>query len=979
MKILGLSFFYHDSSACLLIDGQPMALAGEERFSRQKNDSGFPKQAIDFVLRHGGVSADELDWVVFYEKPFIKFDRIIKTSLATFPFSPRVFAEGIKHLFLDKLWIRNLICSKLKISPDKILFSNHHLSHAASAFFGCPWDKAAILTIDGVGEWATTTLGLGENNTIKILKEIHFPNSLGLLYSAFTAFLGFEVNEGEYKVMGMAPYGKSKYADKVRKLFKIFPDGSFELNMKYFCFDRSLNKTYSKKFMELFGRPRDPKSRFFTRETGWPPYFGPVPQGDDYNRLAEEQEYYADVAASLQTVHEELLINLIKELYQITHLDKLCLAGGVALNSVANWKIIEKSPFKEIFIQPCAGDGGAALGAALAIYHLGLNQKEKYVMHHAYYGKSYTEMEIKKFLDEKNIKYNFINEESVLLDTVANDLVAGNVIGWFHGRFEWGPRALGSRSILADPRRSEMKDIINSKIKFREPYRPFAPSTMADHAEEIFEMPNAKNHQPARFMLYVVSVKKDKRKIVPAITHVDGTARPQLVYQEDSPRYWRLINAFYQKTGVPLVLNTSFNLRGEPIVNTPADAVSTFARSEMDTLVLENFIIERRDLPNNLINNLKTTPSNYKKSSKEKLANILKKIGLAILSIILTLAVLEIVLRITIKPIYPILSSDVDVGTIHQKNYRGLIWNDESESYNYVVTNGLGYLGEDYSLAKPANAIRVAVLGDSMTEGLQVDYYKNFAVILQEALNVSRICGDKKFEIMNYGVGGTGTFLQYQTYKKYVAPYKPDVVLLIFHGNDFADNLNKADFDLENYREDKRRNVPLKSILLKSQLVKYLFIKLQNNINFLLLLNKLGLYEMNNYTKGAFAENSLDSLKQKKEYFDYTYAIIKRFNEKVGSDGSKFIFTVMPDDVDYKTPDGWKQSQWLVPLLNFAADNTIEYYNPAPDLALLRQKESQCLRVSQCGGHLNETGHRVLATTLYNYLKENKNVLCHNR
>jgi len=593
MKILGLSFFYHDSAAALLIDGLPRAMAEEERFSRKKHDSGFPEKAIDFVLGEAKIKAADLDYVVFYEKPFVKLDRIFKTTFQSFPFAPKVFRESVKSLFLDKLWVRELISRKLEINPDKVLFSEHHLSHAASAFLCSPFKEAAILTVDGIGEWATTALGLGQDNKIKIIKEIHFPHSLGLFYSAFTAFLGFEVNEGEYKVMGMAPYGKLKYVQEARKLIKFFGDGSYALDLDYFLFYKSTEKTYSKKFVELFGPARDPKSKFFTRETGWPSYFGKKPEGEEFEKLAQEQEKYADIAASCQQVLEEAVVNLAKEAYKLTNKKNLVIAGGVGLNSVANWKILEQTSFEEIFVQPAAGDAGGALGAALAVYHLALNNPRKFVMNNALWGKEYSNEEIKKFIESKNIKAEFIDNDDRLLNEVVKCLTEGKVIGWFDGRFEWGPRALGSRSIIADPRREEMKDIVNTKIKFREPYRPFAPSVLAERAEDFFEMPGAQKHYPARFMLYVVKVKENKKKAVPAITHVDGTARPQLVFKSESPRYWNLINKFFQRTGVPLVLNTSFNLKGEPIVNTPEDAFSTFSRSNIDILVLKNFIIKK--------------------------------------------------------------------------------------------------------------------------------------------------------------------------------------------------------------------------------------------------------------------------------------------------------------------------------------------------------------------------------------------------
>jgi carbamoyltransferase len=594
MNILGLSFFYHDSGAALLVDGVPTSMSSEERFTRKKNDSDFPKQSIDFVLQDSKVKKEEIDYVVFYEKPFVKFERIIKTSLATFPSSCPVFIESIKHIFLDKMWIRQLISSQLDIDPDKILFSDHHLSHAASSFYCSPYDKAAILTVDGVGEWATTTLAFGKNNNIKVIKEIDFPHSLGLLYSAFTAWLGFRVNSGEYKVMGMAPYGKPKHVDKIKKVIKVYEDGSYALDLSYFTFHKSLTKTYSRKFVKLFGEPREKESKFFTRDTGWPSYFGTKPEGKELEDLANKQEYYADMATSIQVVLEEILIKLANSLYKETGVDKLCISGGVGLNSVANWKILQNTPFNNIYIQPAAGDAGGALGAALAAYHGGLQKpRTNFVMDHAYYGQEFDNSIIKKTIQKNNLQYDYIDNLEVLLDKITDHMVDGRVIGWYHGKCEWGPRALGSRSIVADPRREEMKDIVNTKIKFREPYRPFAPSVMSEHVEEFFDMPNAKEHYPGRFMLYVVPVKEDKKKIIPAITHVDGSARPQIVFQDQSPRYWQLINSFYKKTGVALVLNTSFNLRGEPIVNTPQNAINTFLKGNIDILVLEDYIVYR--------------------------------------------------------------------------------------------------------------------------------------------------------------------------------------------------------------------------------------------------------------------------------------------------------------------------------------------------------------------------------------------------
>ena len=591
MFILGVSCFYHDAAAAILMDGRLIAAAEEERFSRKKHDFGFPINAVEFCLRTAGITADDLDYVVFYEKPFVKFERILMTAFQTFPKSWKVFREAMVTWLLDKLWVKGILKDKVNVSSEKVLFAEHHLSHAASAFLCSPFDEAAILTIDGVGEWTTTTMGKGVGTDITVIKEVHFPHSLGLLYSAFTAFLGFEVNEGEYKVMGMAPYGQPKYLEKVHRLIELYCDGSFELDMDYFCYHYSTEKTYNSKFTYLFGTPRDPKSNFFTPSTGYPSYFGEKPQ--NYDEAGRENQYYADIAASIQAVTEEAVLKMANCLHEETRSTRLCMAGGVALNSVANGKILKDTPFEELYIHPAAGDGGGAVGAALYAYHCLLGKPREFIMEHAFWGEDYGEDKIKSFLEGNGTSYEYVEDDEILFDRMVDHLQDGKVIGWFQGRFEWGPRALGNRSILADPRKAEMKDIVNTKIKFREPFRPFAPSVLVERTEEFFDLPQADKHYPARFMLYVVDVKEDKRDVIPAITHVDGSGRLQTVVKETNPRYYRLIEKFGQATGVPLVLNTSFNLKGEPIVNTPQDAFNTFMSSGMDVLILDRFVIEK--------------------------------------------------------------------------------------------------------------------------------------------------------------------------------------------------------------------------------------------------------------------------------------------------------------------------------------------------------------------------------------------------
>lgn len=594
MDILGISCYFHDASAALIRDGNIVAAAEEERFTRKKHDYEFPQQAIDFCLRMGGIRGEDLDYVVFFEKPFVKFERLILSSMQTFPHSRRVFTEAMITWLGDKLWIRQLIQKRLNVPPEKILFSEHHISHAASAFLCSPFEEAAILSVDGVGEWTTASIGVGKGTEIKLIKEIRFPHSIGLLYSAFTAFLGFEVNEGEYKVMGMAPFGTPRYVDKVHKLIEIGRDGSFELNMDYFCFHYSPEKTFNGKFEELFGPPRDPKAYFFTEGSGYPSYFGEKP--GNFAELIKQNQYYADIAASIQAVTEEVLLSMSHCAHKETGLRKLCMAGGVALNSVANAKILKETPFEEIYVQPSAGDGGGALGAALYAYHSVLGKPRNFTMEHAYWGEEQTPGQIVDFLRTNGLRYRSFEHDDKLIDYVVDRLQQGKVIGWSQGRFEWGPRALGNRSILADARRADMKDIVNVKIKFREPFRPFAPSVLAERAEEYFMLPHAASHYPARFMLYVVDVQREKQDILPAITHVDGTGRLQTVWQNTNPKYYRLIERFGEATGVPVVLNTSFNLKGEPIVNTPQEAFHTFSQSGMDTLVLGNCVVEKAEL-----------------------------------------------------------------------------------------------------------------------------------------------------------------------------------------------------------------------------------------------------------------------------------------------------------------------------------------------------------------------------------------------
>jgi len=572
MNILGLSFYYHDSSACLVQDGVLIAAAEEERFSRVKHDSGFPGLAIEFVLKQAGITVHDIDYVVFYEKPFVKFERMLITAMATFPKSSAVFRESMQRWITDKLWIKSMMSKEIGVPSSKILFCDHHMSHAASSFYTSHFEDAAILTVDGAGEWSTATLGVGRGNKIEIIKELRFPHSLGLLYSAFTAYCGFEINEGEYKLMGMHPYGEPKYVDKIYELVQVGEDGSLWHDMKYFAYHYSRNSTLADAFGEHFGRPpRDPKLQDKSLDP-----------------------YYCDMAASIQVVTEEILLKMLGYLQRETGCKNLCLAGGVALNSVANYKLLTRGPFDDVYIHPAPGDDGGCVGAAYWAYNHLLDQPRGPVLEHAYLGTEHTDEAIQAFLEKNDIAFEHIADDEEFYEFVAQSLADGNVCGWMRGRFEWGPRALGSRSIIADPRKEEMKELLNSKIKFREAFRPFAPSVIEEAAPDFFdfEAPTDGTRQfPARFMLYVTPVREDKRDVLPAITHEDGSGRLQTVVKETNPAYHRIIERFGEITGVPVVMNTSFNLKGEPIVEDPSHAFNTFSLSGMDLLFMNNFII----------------------------------------------------------------------------------------------------------------------------------------------------------------------------------------------------------------------------------------------------------------------------------------------------------------------------------------------------------------------------------------------------
>jgi carbamoyltransferase len=563
MNILGISCFYHDSAAALIKNGQLVAAAQEERFTRKKHDQDFPTHAIRYCLREGGLQTQDLDYIGFYDKPFIKFERILTTYIATFPKSLPSFLKSMPVWLKEKLWIPQKIREELG-DAGKLLFVEHHLSHAASAFFVSPFSEAAILTADGVGEWETTTMGLGSDKNLILTDSIHFPHSLGLLYSAFTYYLGFRVNSAEYKVMGLAPYGKPVFADLIlRDIVSLKDDGSFRLNMKYFAYDYGLTMT-NNHFHKLFGvPPRTPESAL--------------------------TQFHKDVAASIQYVTDEIMLRMTTRLHKKTGSDNLCLAGGVALNCVSNSKVLAASGFKNMFIQPAAGDAGGSVGAAFYIYNMLLNHERTFTWSHNFLGPEYSDDIIEQVIKQLGLTSEQWTDGTLLKKT-AQLIADQHVVGWFQGRMEFGPRSLGARSILADPRNPENYSRVNLKIKFRESFRPFAPTVLFERLEDFFEF-----DRPSPYMLFVAQVRPDRRTI-PAVTHVDGSARLQTITRDDHPLYYDLIGEFEKLTGCPVVINTSFNVRGEPIVCTPLDAIKCFLRTDMDYLILGSFVLDKKKI-----------------------------------------------------------------------------------------------------------------------------------------------------------------------------------------------------------------------------------------------------------------------------------------------------------------------------------------------------------------------------------------------
>jgi carbamoyltransferase len=572
--VLGLSGLYHDSGAALIVDGVVVAAANEERFSRIKHDATLPLLSARYCLEQAGLQMSDVDAIVWYEKPLRKFERIIVQQVLHFPRSMGAFRRSTFNWLTEKLWVKSALVAELGVPAGRLYFSEHHLSHAASAFYASDFERAAILTVDGVGEWATTSLWQGGPEGIRCIGEVDFPHSIGLVYSAFTAYLGFQVNDGEFKVMGMAPYGQPRYKEQVARVLQLKPDGGFEVDLDYVCYHYSAEHSYTGKLEELLGPARFP--------------------GSPFDPADPTCQRYADIAASVQSLTEDALLGLAQALHARTGLTDLCFAGGVALNSVANRHLLERGPFRRLVVQPAAGDAGGALGAAWWCWHMVLGQPRCRPLDRPGLGQSWSDSAIHEMVTDLRLPAQTLDEQQRCA-RAAEDIAAGRVIGWAQGRFEWGPRALGHRSILADPQRADMKDRINASVKFREPFRPFAPSMPSHRVRDYVALP-AGGEQPADWMLLVAPVQDQARDLLPATTHVDGSARVQTVRAEANPLYARLLDEVESRTGHPVVLNTSFNLKGEPMVSSPVQALATFHRSGLDALYLGPCRIERKEL-----------------------------------------------------------------------------------------------------------------------------------------------------------------------------------------------------------------------------------------------------------------------------------------------------------------------------------------------------------------------------------------------
>jgi len=966
MYILGISAYYHDSAAVLIKDGNIVAAAQEERFTRKKHDDGFPRMAAEYCLKEAGIDITQLEHVVFYDKPILKFDRLLETYLSYVPGGWISFRKAIP-LWLSKKFHLPKIIKKELGWKGKVLFTEHHESHAASAFFPSPFEEAAVICFDGVGEWATTTWGVGKGNRVEIKQQISFPHSLGLLYSAFTYYTGFKVNSGEYKVMGLAPYGVPKYVELImNELIDIKEDGSFRMNMKEFNYCQGLTMT-NRKFSKLFGGPpRKPEKKITQREM--------------------------DIAASIQKVTEEIVLRIGRFVYDQTGQKNLCMAGGVALNCVSNGRLLRDGPFENIWVQPSAGDAGGALGTALAIWHHYLdmprevNGKEDR-QYGSYLGPHFDNNEIKKFLDENGYPYREYNEEA-LYDDVAKRIETGEAIGWFQGKMEFGPRALGARSIIGDARNPDMQKKMNLKIKNRESFRPFAPSILLENVSEWFE-----HDKESPYMLVVAPVKEEKRvpmsdeekglfgidklnisrSDIPAITHVDYSARIQTVDGKYNQRYYRLIKQFYENTGCPVIVNTSFNVRGEPIVCTPKDAYRCFMRTEMDTLVLEDFVLSKSEQPEwvdkkNMSQRMRTKNISQRMRTK----NIVVNISVLLCSIFLGFMAVEGYFRIfNPQSLIPVLfKEDPIYGLINIPGLKGYI--KKPEFMFHFQLNSLGFRDKEPNKLKPESTYRIIGLGDSFTWGTGVKRNEIYLMRLEKSLN--RDSNKVTYEVFNWAVGSWGTSQQLLLLKHQVIKYSPDLVVLqYFKGNDMSDNLRSNLFKISekgelvpssNYGYQKTRSV--KKIVNNIPFYSF-FVQRSHFFNFMRL--KLIRITVNKDTRDVNA--ALPSSSSEEYSFRLTEKIMEEFFSIASNNGIKVILIVIPT-YEESHPNLDKLS--LVEKQKFINEramltNVCNRHNiPLVDLKSIFTSDDVSSIYYAVDGHLRPYGHILVSKILEEYI-----------
>lgn len=939
MKILGISCYYHDSSATLLDDGKVISAAEEERFTRKKHDSSFPINAIKFCLEQNGLTINDIDYIAFYEKPILKFERFIKFSILGFPKTFLSFISLIPAWIKEKILILRKIRKKLKYK-GQVFFINHHLSHAGS-FFSSPYKKAAILTIDGVGEFNTSSYGYGIDNKIFIKKEINFPNSIGLLYSTITAFLGFSVNDSEYKVMGLSAYGqmdreKNEYYSKFKKIINILDDGSYKLDLSYFEYQYG-QKMFSKKIIDLLGSPREKDS-------------------DIQNR-------HKDIAAALQIITEEVVIKILNSIYDEFDTENLVFAGGVALNSVLNGKIIRNTKFKNIWILPDPGDGGTSVGCALYLYNHILNKKRSSVMETAYLGPEFSEDEVRDFLVKGNIKYKKFSSSEETVQEVAKLIYEDKVIGWFQGRMEFGPRALGSRSILANPMNKNMQNILNVKVKHREEFRPFAPVIPREDlnkyfiSDEIFQ-------DACNYMLMVYPIKNEWRQMIPAVTHIDGSGRVQTITIQQNYLYYSLIKEFEKLSGFPILINTSFNVRGEPIVCTPKDAYNCMMGTEIDYLVMGNYIVKREE-------NLRDVRVNKNIKGDKfiiRLINFIykrrKELILSILSLLIILLFTETILRVTDS-------------IIHNKNS-----NIRDDYFGWVMrpnknNNSLGFRDEEFKFKDLDSSNLIYAIGDSFTYGI-VDYKKNIFTLVDEEL--------KDFNVINLGVPGYGTSQYFLMVKKYSEIKKPKYIFLNFYvGNDFREIENEDKLLLNNawtYKPPKFiESLGKKSYFVSDLYEAYLRIfNIKEAKSDCAVNNGLDPYLCTTKSRMLFSEIKYSPSTQ--SFVDKSLAEVSKIIKYCKENNIKLIVSIFPDEYQVNKAifngivekfklnkynfDTHKPQQILINLLSA---EKVPYIDLLPDFEKL---PSLKVYYKPFNSHWNEEGNEAAAKIFLNGLKSKK-------